>query len=191
MKPWNGSLSRFAAVAALLLAPSGPAAAQASDPYEVGGVQCSTDDATESRVRFRVEADLNSDGTPDYLLAMAPCGNAGCSFSVVISTDDGYRAAGRVFFHPLAARLERLPSGVTSLKAYIRGDAQSGSLTTYEISHTGAHTLSEQTMQPTSTDAEQYRALFGPEVRAKAERGRCEQSLARLTWSPYQGEPGS
>lgn len=162
-----------------------PALGQATDPYDVGGVQCSAEDELASRARFRVVYDINSDGRADYLLAKAPCGNAGCSFDAVLSSNDTYRSAGRVFFHPLAARIEPLGTGLSVLQAYVRSNAERGLLVTTEISDSGVRVLSEEAMWPRSDDADRYRTLFGPAVRSPAERGTCETAGGALSWRPY------
>lgn len=164
---------------------SAAGAAQESDPYESSGFQCSADDVPESRVRFRVEYDLNLDGVQDYLLAMAPCGNAGCQFAAVVSSDAGYGTVGPVFFHPLAAQLAPSPPDASLLKAFVRQNAERGRLLTYQISSAGVVTLEDAPMSPISTDEREYEALFGPTARARAERGLCIDPGARLSWAPY------
>jgi len=102
-----------------------------------------------------------------------------------VSSGDGYRLAGQVFFHPLAVRIASSAPDAALLQAYIRQNAEAGSLMTYEVSTSGVVVVGEEPMLPTSVDSARFDALFSPDARTEAERGFCDNSLNRLSWSPY------
>ena len=79
---------------------------------------------------FGLLADLNRDGTDDYLIRSSTriCGNAGCSYALI----DGERLArlGQVFGNPIVMR-GQLINGYPVINAYGHSSADSGTYGTF------------------------------------------------------------
>lgn len=132
---------------------------------------------------FRMIADLNADGEPDYLLARPPCGNAGCHFAVFLSADGEYRQSDFVLFHPRAVRLQTSEKEPAILQTYLRKNSTEGILVTYQISNAGVIEKATEPMKPRGRDRDRYNELFKSGNSPKVERGTCQDST--IAWEPY------